>query len=228
MKTRHVLSLVSSLAVLSLPCLSRAADVGDPVFPDDLKGKARAELIYQNFQRELDVDVENFDGEADLEADVFMLRLHSDVGQFATLDFDIGGLDAGEDYTLYAGVGLRYLAYDSQDWRISTFLQGHYAPDASDEGVEFDLIDADFGALISRKIVIDDQLTLMPYAGPALSIIRVDGDFNDVDLSFDAEEDSIIGLIAGLSIQMRGMNGIRLEAQLYDEVSISAAASIAF
>lgn len=234
--------LVAAVALTAIPALAR--DAGDPVFPLDLNDKARAEILYQDWQRDLVVSGDEVDGDAEFAADVFMLRIHTAVGQYAFLDFDVGGLDpAGGDLAFYGGVGLRYLAYDSEKWRMSAFGQVHYAPDAEGrmpvevEGqsgkakASFDVLDADAGVLLALKQELGDQLTLMPYLGPALSIIRINGDAETPgggEVDFDGEEDQVLGLIAGLALEMPGRNGIRFEAQIFDQVSISAAASIVF
>jgi len=194
----------------------RAADAGDPVFPIDLNNKARAELLYENRQRELDNGLK-------LKADVFLLRMHTDVGQHAYLDFDVGMIGPqGGDYEFYGGIGLRFLAYDSAEWRISPYAQIHYAPSLEVKSVEYDdLIDADAGLLVAYKWKPNDQLTVMPYAGPALSIIRLSGDV-------DADEDQLFGFVTGVSLQMPGLNSFRIEAQFFDQVSISASAGISF
>lgn len=216
------IAFASFLVLAALPVM--AADVGDPIFPADLGDKARAELIYQNFQRDLDSG-------AEFQADAYLVRLHTDVGQYAYLDFDLGAIEPdGSDLGFYGGVGLRYLAYDSDQWRISPWFQVHYAPSLDDEGAEYSMLDGDAGILLAAKLHIDKDLTVMPYAGPALSIIRINGDdplFGETTET-DMEEDQVIGAVAGISLQMPGQNSFRVEAQFFDQVSISAAAGIAF
>ena len=209
-------------SVLAMLCLAvaggvQAADIGDPVFPVDLGDKARAELVYENLNRDLD-------NGAELEADVYMLRIHTDVGQYAYLDFDLGGFDpSGGDLAFYGGVGLRYMAYDSEKARISPFAQIHFAPGVeTDADEEFDFIDGDLGLTLAYKLKVDDQLTVTPYIGPVLSIIRVDSDVGDL------EEDNIFGGVAGISLNMPGQNTFRVEARVVDGTSISAAAGIVF
>ncbi len=202
--------------LIAAGALSALADAGDPVFPVDLDDKTRAEIIYNKWNRDLDTGGE-------IDGDIYMLRLHSDVGQFANLDFDLGGLDLSDgDLSFYGGIGLRYLAYDGDTWRVSPYAQGHYSPNPTVRGADYDdLIEADGGVNFAFKIQLDQDLTLMPYLGPALSIIRLSGDE-------DVEEDNVLGAVAGASLQMPGHNSIRLELQFYDQVSISAAAGIAF
>jgi hypothetical protein len=192
-----------------------AADAGDPVFPTDLDGKARAEILYQNWNRDLDTG-------GKLDADVYLIRMHTDVGQFAYLDFDVGGIEVSDsDLAFYGGLGLRYLGYDSEKWRVSPYVQGHYTWASGDDANYDDMFDADGGVLLAYKLTLDPQLTLMPYLGPALSIIRLNGDV-------DADEKNVFGGVAGLSMQMRGHNSIRIETQYFDQASVSAAAGIAF
>jgi len=196
---------------------SYAADAGDLIFPKDIVNyKARAELIYEHRQRELDVGT-------DLSLDAYYVRIHTDLGRTAYLDFDLGGIEPeGGDLEFYGGIGLRFLAYDSETWRVGPFAQIHYAPSFTLKDVEYDdAIDADGGLLFTYKVKLNDQLTLMPYAGPILSIIRLSGDE-------DADEDQTFGAVTGLSLQMPGQNTFRFEAQFFDDVSISVAAGMVF
>lgn len=226
---RSLHCMLSALALSS--SVAVAADLGDAVFPLDLDGKARAEIVYENLQRGLDIDSGAVAGTDEIEADLYLLRLHSDLGQAGTLDFDLGGFDpSGGDLAFYGGVGLRYLAYDSAAWRLSTVAQIHYAPNVSGGDEEYDFLDADLALLASGKIAVDSQLTVMPYVGPVLSIVRLDGDAETAggSESFEAEEDSLPGIAAGLALQLPGDNGLRLEARYFDKVSVSAAASFVF
>ncbi len=194
-----------------------AMDAGDPVFPVDTKDyKARAEFIYNNIQRDLDNGLE-------LNADAYMLRIHTDVGEYAYLDFDLGGIDpTGGDLEFYGGVGFRMLAYKGENFRLSPFIQVHYAPSFILDDVEYDsYLDVDGGLLFAYEIKIDDQLSIVPYAGPALSGVNLSGDQ-------DAGEDNIFGAVAGLSLHMPGQNIFRVEGQFFDQVGFSAAVGIAF
>ena len=215
MKTMLKTFAYSLLAVMPAT-QALAADAGDPIFPIDMNNKARAEFLYENRQRELDNGLK-------LKADVFALRLHTDVGQYAYLDFDVGMISqSGGDDEFYGGIGLRYLAYDSATWRVSPFAQVHYAPGYRIGLAKYDyLIDADAGLTLAYKWKPNEQLTVIPYAGPILSIIRLSGDD-------DAREDQVFGGVVGISLHMPGQNSFRFEAQFFDKVSISAAAGIAF
>lgn len=194
----------------------RAADSGDPVLPVDLAGKARAEIIYEARDRELD------DG-GTFEADVFTLRAHTEVGEYAYLDFDLGGINpSGGDLEFYGGLGLRYIAYEGVAFRLSPFVQFHYAPALEVDGVKYDdLFDVDAGLLLAGKWRIDDQLSIMPYAGPVVSLVRLNGDN-------DASEDQSFVAVAGISLLMPGHNTFRVEAQLTGNPGFSVAAGIAF
>lgn len=219
---KRIAILAAACALTASPAV--AFDLGDPVFPMDMDDKARASLVYESLERDLDGDS---GAAATLEADIYLLRIHTDLGEYAYLDFDVGAIDPdGGDLSFYGGVGLRYLAYDGKDWRLSSVAQIHYAPDADAGDSDFDLIDGDLALLLSRKINIDEQLQVMPYAGPVLSLVRVDGDTGGDD--FDADEDNLLGAAAGISLLMPGGNGLRIEARIFDEVSVSAAATMAF
>ncbi|MFH0909187.1 MAG: hypothetical protein V1929_10525 [bacterium] len=196
-----------------------AEDVGDPVFPVDLKDKSRFELIYGNEQRDMDVD----GVKAEFEADTYMLRMHTDVGQYAYLDFDVGYMDPSDGSgAFYGGVGLRSLVYDAEKYRMAGHVQGHYAPGIEFNGADADYWSVDGGVTLAGKIKIDEQLTILPYAGPILSTVNLDGD------DADASEDHIMGVVAGVSLELREMNTIRIEARYIDSASYSAAAGVAF
>jgi len=210
---RVLLLLVSGSSISA-----RAADAGDSVFPVDLERKARAELIYESRERDLDAG-------GTFEADVFMLRIHTDVGSYAYLDFDLGAISpSGGDAEFYGGAGLRFLAYDGEHIRLIPFAQGHYAGEVEEDNIKYDdLIDFDGGLLLAGKIEIDESLTLMPYAGPAFSILRLSG---KDDLEADA--DTPVGAVAGLALKMPGQNTFRFETHYFDHFGFSLAAGIAF
>lgn len=215
---------IIALSALALPWLARAADIGATTLPKDHFNKAHAEVIYESVDRDLD-------NNSSLEADALYLRLHTAVGQTATLDFDIGGLDAQDaDATIYGGLGLRYLVYDAPAWRIGAHLQVHYAPDIETDLEKSDLLEVDGGVSLLGRIRLAEDLLLIPYIGPVFSIVRIDGDaeVNGDKESFDAEEDSPIGLAAGLALQLPEGNTLRIEARAFDGISFSAAAGIAF
>ena len=208
--------LACCLIASALTTAARAADVGLPVFPADLKGQNEWELSYQNLQRDLD-------NGGTLEADTYLLRLHTDLGQTAFLDIDLGAIDA-DGAAFYGGVGLRYLAYNGPTLRLSPFAQLHYGAgiEGDDDTGEFDLLQGDLGLLVAGRIPLAECLELEPYAGPLLSIVRVDADAGNAD------EDNLVGAVAGLALLMPDGNSVRIEAQFFDEVSISAGFSIVF
>ena len=215
--------LIASLAALALPARIQAADAGATTLPADHFNKAHAELVYESLDRDLDAGT--------LEADVLYLRLHTAAGPAATLDFDLGGLDARDaDPAIYAGVGLRYLVHETRAWRLGAHLQVHYAPDIETELEEADLLEVDGGIILAGRIRLADDLIVMPYLGPVFSIIRLDGEaaVGDGRASFDREEDSPLGAAAGLALQLPEGNTLRIEARAFDGVSFSAAAGLAF
>ena len=215
--------LTALLATAVLPALARAADMGATTLPADHFNKAHAEIIYESTDRDLD--------HGTLEADALYLRIHTAVGQTATLDFDLGGLDAQDaDWAPYSGIGLRYLVYDAPAWRIGAHLQVHYAPDIESDLEKADLLEVDGGVSLIGRFTVAKDLVLMPYLGPVFSIVRLDGDaeVGNGKASFDREEDSPLGVAAGLALQLPEGNTLRVEARAFDGVSFSAAAGIAF
>lgn len=132
-----------------------------------------------------------------------------------------GAIAAG---AVAGGGGLRYLAYSGPSFRLSPFAQLHYGAgiEGDEDTGDFDLLQGDLGLLVAGRIPLADGLELEPYAGPMLSIVRVDADAGDAD------EDSLVGAVAGLALVMPDRNSVRIEAQFFDEVSISAGFSIVF
>ena len=233
-------------AVLAVVCISNttvfAADGGDAIFPIDLKDQTRVEAIYENLDRDVNV-TSGPKGEGTFEADTIYLRIHTPVGRMASLDIDLGGLNpkAGE-FDYYVGGGIRYLAYDSDPVRVAIFAQLHYSPveaDQSDGKLEYDYVEGEGGVLFNGKINIQDQLVVMPYIGPVISIVRLDGDasFTTVGannqqvttkVDFDAEEDTMFGIVFGGTLKMLENHSVRLEARYFDNWNFSAAAGVAF
>lgn len=211
------------LLALAVPVF--AADSGDLVFPADMRGKERVSFIYENVKRGLDLDSGLALGDADFEADVLLLRFHTMAGEYVYFDVDLGAIDPSGGYSFYGGAGLRYQVYDSEEWRVGAFGQVHYAPDTSAKKgaaeLTYDLLEAEAGVLAGRKWLMNEQLTVVPYIGPVVSILRLDGDV-------DANEDSPVGVALGAALQMREFNSFRLELRYFDDLSVSVSGTIAF
>jgi len=229
----RLIGLAVLAAVCGLTVVSLASDSGDAIFPIDLKDQNRVEVIYENIDRGVDATsgpkaLENF------EADTIYVRFHTPVGNTASFDIDLGGLDPnGGDMDWYAGAGIRYLTYDSDAMRVAIFVQGHYSPVQTDEHgykVDYDYFEGEGGVLFNGKIDVKDQLMFMPYIGPVLSIVRLNGDIRDDTgkADFDTEEDTMFGLVAGLTLKMQENHSVRLEMRYFDEFNFSAAAGVAF
>lgn len=231
----RTLCIVAAVLALTVPVF--AGDSGDSIFPIDMKGKERAELVYENMQRDLDVDSGPAGARADLDADALFLRMHSGVGEYAYFDIDLGAINpSGGDWAFYFGMGLRYLVYDGDGWRASAFAQAHYASgvEAEEKGSNFDydLLEADAGLLAIGEIPLGGgQVTLMPYVGPVMSVVRLDGDADsDLGISdeFDAQESTPVGVAMGVSLLLPGQNSIRLETRYFDQFGVSFAGTVAF
>ncbi len=215
----------------------QANDAGDLVFPADYPHKVRVELLYENLQRDIRITSPTRIKES-LDADVFALRIHTDIGKVARLDFDVGAMSAGSgSHKLMGGVGLRFLAFEHEAWRGGAFGQVRYAPDLNDrvdlgdgrERVKYDLVEADAGFLVNYRLRVADQFNIVPYAGPVVSIIRLSGDVRDAEGGrFRADEDQILGAALGLGLEFQGGNGIRFETRYFDDFSVSVAASFVF
>ncbi len=240
MKRLNVLMMVLVTAWgFSFTPQSPAADSGDLIYPRDVGVKARAELGYENLRRDVEITSVSGDPVETFDADVFFLRMQTDVGPEARMDFDVGLMDSGRSLRWFGGVGLRFLAYRHEDFRVGTFAQVRYAPDLKGRidlpgqartEVDHDLIEADAGILFGYLFRLGDQLTITPYAGPVLSIVRLDGDYrlDGERIDFRAREDHLFGGAAGLALQLPGQNSIRFEGRYFDEWSVSVAAAITF
>lgn len=206
-----------------------AADAGDPIFPLDVKDRARSGVVFESIKRGVDL-TSGTDFSGPVKADALYFRFNTDVGQMATLDLDLGALNPkGGDYSYFVGAGARFLAYDTEAMRVSLLAQIHYSPiDAKKDGVdlEYDYIEAEGGVLFSLKLPVENQMTFMPYAGPMLSLVRLDGEADEVD--FDAEEKNLFGAVAGLALKLKENHSLRGEIRYFDNVSFSVAAAIAF
>lgn len=228
---------VMSAGLLLAGLSAHANDAGDLVFPADYPHKVRAELLYENLQRGIKVTApDRLD--VDLDADVFAVRLHTDIGRVARMDFDVGAMSAGSgSHKLMGGVGLRFLAFEHEAWRGGAFGQVRYAPDLNDTvdlgagrtRVEYDLVEADAGFLVAYRLRIADQFNVSPYAGPVVSIVRLSGDARDAEGGrFKADEDQLLGAALGVGLEFMGGNGLRFETRYFDDISVSVAASFVF
>lgn len=234
---RRLAILLTSSAML-LPLFTRANDAGDLIFPADYTHRARAELLYENFRRDIRITSESPRVKETIDADVFALRLHTDVGPFTRLDFDVGAISGGQgSHKLMGGVGLRYLAFTQGPWRGGAFAQIRYARDVTSRvdlaernnaSVRYDWVEGDAGFLVAYRLRVADQFTVAPYAGPVASILRLSGDVRDDNSRFRAEEAQIAGAVAGIGLEFQGMNGLRIETRYFDEFSVSVAASFVF
>jgi hypothetical protein len=223
-----VLALVMLASTAAL-----AANVGDQILPLDLKGKSRYAVVYDNADRNVDIT----SGPAALskvDYDALYLRIHTDVGEIASLDLDAGGLNpSGGDVTYYVGAGFRLLVFDADAARLTAMAQVHYAPidaDKDREDASYDFVEIETGAFVSRKIKVEKQLTLMPYIGPVVSVVKLDGDAKVAGVSqdFDAEEDTLIGVAAGLTAHLRDQHSMQVEVRYFDELSFSIGVAVAF
>jgi opacity protein-like surface antigen len=215
---------------------ARAADVGDQIFPVDLNDMSRAEVIYEHQDRDTNLKIGDGGSQKQtLNANLFMARLHTDVGENASLDFDVGGVDpSGGDFGFYGGLGIRMLAYDADVLRVSAEAQGHIAPSLSGTvgGVQSDYHEwnADAGVMVGAKLPLADNVKFMPYVGPTLSLDRLDGHTTTgSDEKIHATEKSPVGGAAGIALLMPGNSSFRIEGRYYGGTpEISIGAGIAF
>lgn len=220
-------------AILAVVGTVRAANIGDQILPLDLKGKVRYAVVYDNVSRDVDVT----SGPASIsqiDYDALYLRIHTDIGEVASLDLDLGGLNpSGGDLTYYVGAGLRLLAYNSEAARLTMMAQIHYAPidvERNNENLDYDFVEVETGAYLSRKFNVEKQLVFMPYIGPVVSVVKLDGDTNlgGGSRDFDAEEDTLIGVAAGITAHLRDQHSMQLEMRYFDAFSFSVGVAVAF
>lgn len=233
--------LMAVVAGCWMPIAAQANDVGDLVFPFDFTDRIRWEVGYENLQRDIHITTEAPPMDTSLNADIFALRLQTGIVPNARLDFEIGGLDPNTgNYTLMGGVGLRYLAFDHGPWRVGIFGQARYLPTFENyldlvgirgARVDHDWLEANVGSLVSYRFRVADQFALVPYAGPLFSLMRLTGEVKDTqrtNIDFRARENQFIGAAFGLGLEAQGVNGIRMELRIFDNVSLSVAAAFVF
>jgi len=228
--------LLAVTFLISIPVLQvMAADAGDPIFPMELREKSRMSVVYESINRGLEVTT-GPDATRTIKADTLYLRVHNEIGQTASVDVDIGAINPkGGDYDYYVGAGLRMLVIDTDPMRISVFAQLHYSPIEIKSGgtkTDFDYFEGDGGVIFALKVPVDNQVVFMPYLGPVISIVRLDGDVRDtltgVKSDYDAEEKNLLGIAGGLSLKLKENHTIRAEIRYFDQVNFSVAAAVAF
>ncbi len=233
--------LVAVIAGCLAPIAAQAMDAGDLVFPSDYTDRIRWEVGYERLSRDIDITSESPEVESTLHADVFALRLHTGFIPNTRLDFEVGGMDPDMgDYSLLGGVGLRYMAFDHGPWRVGMFGLVRYVANVTTpenlRGVgvvdaEYNWLEANVGALAAYRIRVADQFALTPYAGPLFSLLRLTGDVRGSgreNTDFRAKENRFFGAAIGLGLEAQGVNGIRVEMQVFDDVSFSVAAAFVF
>lgn len=220
-----------SMALIGLLVASAAwaANMGDQLFPFDLKDKARSGVVYENVARDIEVTSDSAKLKK-VEYDALYLRINTDIGDSAYLDFDVGGADvSGGDTTYYVGAGLRLLAFDSQHARATATVQLHYLPmEFKRHGVSYDadFVEVEGGMFLGLKSQIAGQMQVIPYVGPVVSVVRLDGDAAGAD--FDAEEENLLGVAAGVSLHLREQHGVQAELRYFGSLSFSLGVSVAF
>lgn len=233
--------LLTVIAGCCAPFAAWANDAGDLVFPSDYTDRMRWELRYENVQRDIEITSESPRMESSLNADLFAVRAQLGIVPNARLDFDLGGLStsAGSYHPLF-GVGLRYMVFDHGPWRVGTFAQALYLPTVEDcqfiygigdVNMKHSWIEANAGALASYRFRLADQFALVPYAGPLFSLLRLSGELKDsvrAGDDYEAKETQFIGAVLGLGLESQGVNGIRFEVRLLDDVSLSVSAAYVF
>jgi len=207
------------------------------IFAGDHPRMARTELVYERAQRDVRVTSESPERTVGWDVDAYVLRLQTEVGPWTRLDFDVGAISAGND-RLFGGIGLRYRAFELENWRGGAHTVFRYAADLKDRvrladgaaDAKYDLIEFDAGFTVGYRVRVADQFDVMPYLGPALSILRLSGDVENEDgkRRYRAKEDQLFGVAVGVSLDFYETNGLRFEARYFDDLSFVVAAAIVF
>jgi len=261
-------TVCSAASMVVLCCggmTSMAMDVGDPVFKQDVPSGIRLEVIYEDYDRDAELDYENVtfsgpggsfsispeDSESSTESDVVTLRGTFFTSEKVSVFGDFGLLDDedGEDLATVLGGGVRVLAYQKDQIRLTVFGTAHYVLPYDIESDEFDPDDGPIestgevdyyeltaGALLSGDIKLDDHTTLVPYISPALSILRgdIDAELNypalgvNGDIDIEIEEEDPFQLVIGGSLLFLDNWSIRVEGRVIGDSSVSGALGVAF
>jgi hypothetical protein len=181
---------------------AQAMDVGDPVFKGDVEGAVRAEVVFENFDRDLTYDYGDIKitaggitdvipaGEDPTESpdeDLYVVRVSLLNWDQATLYANAGLVDEDDaDGAVYlVGLGGKALLYELDDARFTGFAQVNYVPafDVSQSESDPDLGpgrssgEAEYyelaaGVLASAEFELTKEASVIPYAGVSLSMVQ--------------------------------------------------------
>jgi hypothetical protein len=219
-----------------------ANDAGDLLFPADYPHKVRYEILFQHNERNLDITPASPRRAYDYNADAYIVRLQTRLNPYARIDFDLGAVGANSgSHSLVGGIGARLLAFEQNAWRGGAFAHVRYAPDMNNRidlldqpqaRASFDQVEVDGGFLVSYRQRLAAELNVAPYGGIMASIVRLSGTAGvDVDgnpARFRAEQEDILGIVLGVGLHFRDMNGIRFEIRYTGDVSYTLAAALVF
>lgn len=240
MKKKLLWILLTIFLVGSFSGMANAAMVGPPVSKGEA-GKISLGTGISFWTKKLESD--DLDGSENVDSTRLLLTpTYSIVKQcdvFLRLglvdsEFEINDVDIDTDMAIAYGGGVKFTFFEEKKFRVGAVIQllmwsadDEVTVAGNDLDVEIDSLELDIA--IGTNVAIDDRLSF--YGGFMLG--KDDADL-EISLSgygsetFDAEEDSIIGLFGGLTYDITEMFGVGLEARLITETSITFMGNFSF
>ncbi len=209
--------IAAVICAVGITGVTKAIDVGDPIYKSDVQGDMRVEFIYESYDRDAELNIHNFAVErpgesittsrevnetAGADTDLYMARLSWLLSEKMAVYVDAGidDEDDAEDTPLIFGIGGRLMVMNKSDLQLSVFGNAHYVPpfDLAEDSLDDELgrVEASgeeefyefaAGVLLSGKIALDKGTTLVPYGGLLFSIVR-----GDLDASFSYPDSSVV------------------------------------
>ena len=204
-----VIVLISLVILLVMSThLAYAADIGAPITKADVNGVVRTELIYEKYDRKVELSSVNVtetstiggtttytvEGETGKQEEKrIILRLLVPVGENMIIFGDIGKTDSKDSAEArpFGGLGLKYLGYNKDNTRIGFFIQGHYVSEIEYNWQDVDPIygpgtwtqqesyyEISTGLNVAKTFLLDNKTQLVPYAGAMISILNGEEEFN--------------------------------------------------
>ncbi len=210
-----------------------AVDLGDPIYQKDLKGAFRAEVVLEDFNRDVKLDSRHWYGSDShgMDLGLYMARVTFPVNNDAAFYLDAGLVndDDADSTPLTLGLGGRIKIYDQRPIKLSVVGNAHWVP-----SYDLDLpgkpsnsfYELGAGLLVSGEFATDRRFTLVPYGGLALSVLKGHIDGDGYNTSY--HEKSIAVGTLGVSGIINKTFTVRLEGRFIGDSSLSASFGMAF